>query len=246
MKSVLIASLFGALAAADYPPNFVNFRPAFGGGSDPPTKAPANLTAGAGKKWTGDKVPRGAGEYKAIIHEDQPLYAHTIVSPASPPPAGKKWPTLIYHNNGCLAIGWIDVFNIVQNIASFGYYVVVDGNVDDGFTSGVNGPKFSVPTDGFDAIDWVVKQAAAGKLPNVDASKFGIAGTSCGGMQSYTTLQHPKAVAAAIISSGLFGGTQRAALNKINKPIGYFQGGPFDIGETAILLLGSNYILTPW
>jgi hypothetical protein len=236
MKSVLISSLFAALAAAEYPPNFIDFRGGMGaakGGADPraPAKGSGAPPTGPGKTYTGGGAPGGAGQYKAIVHKDQPLPGHTIVSPASPPPAGTKWPGLIYHNNGCLAIGLIDVFNIVQNIASFGYYVVIDGNVDDGFQSGGSGPKFSSSTDGFDAIDWVVAQAAAGKLPDVDASKFGVAGTSCGGMQSYTTVQHSKAVAAAIISSGLFGGPQRAQLNSIKKPIGFFEGGPFDAGK---------------
>ena len=157
------------------------------------------------------------------------------MSPAAAPPAGTKWPGLIYHNNGCLAIGLVDVFNIVQNIASFGFYVVIDGNVDDGFQSGGSGPKFSGSTDGFDAIDWVVKQSEAGKLPNVDATKFGVAGTSCGGMQTYTTLQHRRAVAGAVISSGLFGGPQRAKLNQIKKVIGFFEGGSKDPGNYHIL-----------
>jgi len=233
MKPLLLASLFTALAVAEYPPDYIDFRGGGGGsakGGDPRAPKGGAKSSGSGKTYTGGGAPAGAGQYKAIVHKDQPLAGHTIVSPASPPPAGTKWPGLIYHNNGCLAIGLVDVFNIVQNIASFGFYVVIDGNVDDGFQSGGSGPKFSGSTDGFDAIDWVVEQAGTGKLPSVDATKFGVAGTSCGGMQTYTTLQHSKAVAGAIISSGLFGGPQRAKLNQIKKPLGYFEGGSMDAG----------------
>jgi len=234
MKSVLLASLFFALALADYPPNYVDFRGGGGAKGGDPRAGKGESTSGPGKTYTGSNAPGGAGKYKAIVHKSQPLNGHTIVSPASPPPDGTKWPGLIYHNNGCLAIGLIDVFNIVQNIASFGFYVVIDGNVDDGFQSGGSGPKFSGSTTGFDAIDWVVAQAAAGKIPEVDATKFGVAGTSCGGMQTYTTVQHKRAVAGAIISSGLFGGPQRAKLNTIKKPLGYFEGGKNDAGKIII------------
>jgi len=75
-----------------------------------------------------------------------------------------------------------------------------------------------------------VDQAGKGKLPDVDATKFGVGGTSCGGMQSYTTLQHPRVLAAAIISSGLFGGGGRDKLKEFKKPIAYFEGGPRDGG----------------
>jgi hypothetical protein len=234
MKPVALASFFVTLAAAEYPPNFIDFRGgmgAMGGKGGDPRSGKGGAITGPGKTYTGKTMAGGAGKFKAVVHKDQPLPGHTIVSPAAAPPAGTKWPGLIYHNNGCLAIGLVDVFNIVQNIASFGYYVVIDGNVDDGFQSGGKGPKFSSSTDGFDAIDWVVKQSEAGKLPNVDASKFGVAGTSCGGMQTYTTLQHKRAAAGAIISSGLFGGPQRAKLNQINKPLGYFEGGQADPGR---------------
>ena len=172
------------------------------------------------------------GPYKAKVLETQPLEGHTIYSPSDPPPTGQKWPGFIYHNNGCLAIGKVDQ-KIVLEISSFGYYVIADGNINATFTSGPGGgPNFAPSDTGIKAIEWVVDQAEKGKLPDVDATKFGVGGTSCGGILSYNTLQHKRVLAAAIISSGLFGGAGREKLKDLKKPIGFFEGGPFDGGES--------------
>jgi hypothetical protein len=259
MKSVLLSALFGTLAMAQYPENYIDFRGGTGGakgGGDPRTAKPATSTPAAPKAsapakaaggagaggfggllgFTGGPNGAGSGPYKARLLEEQPLEGHTIYAPVSPPKNGEKWPGWIYHNNGCLAIGTIDA-RIVIELASYGYYIVVDGGVDAGFTGGPGGgPSFGTATDGFDAINWVAEQVASGKLPNVDATKFAVAGTSCGGMQSYTTLQDKRVLAAGIISSGLFGGPLRAKLNELKKPIGFFEGGSFDAGKKATLL----------
>jgi len=132
---------------------------------------------------------------------------------------------------GCLWIGTVDA-RIVLELASYGYYVIVDGAVNATFTGGPGGgPKFAGSTDGFEAIDWVVEQSESGKLKDVDHNKFVVAGTSCGGILSYNTIQDKRVIAAAIISSGLFGGPIRAKLNELKKPIGFFEGGVFDGGS---------------
>jgi hypothetical protein len=140
-------------------------------------------------------------------------------------------PVLIYSNNGGLAIGTIDAATVVE-ISSYGYYVIVEGAPDAGFTGGPNGgPAFSKPTDGFDAINWVVEQAANGNLPNVDVTEIFAGGTSMGGMQSYTTSQDKRVLGTVLISSGLFGGPIRNKLSVLTRPVGYFEGGSSDMGK---------------
>jgi hypothetical protein len=250
MKSILLTALFSTAAVAQLPAGFYDFRGGRGampqakgaGPGEPAAAAPAGKGMGSAK----DSALNGIlsqtptslkGPYKAKILEVQPLPQHTIYGPSDPPPIGQKWPGFIYHNNGCLSIGKVDQ-KIVLEIASYGYYIVVDGNINSTFTSGPGGaPNFAPSDNGVKAIEWVIDQADKGKLPDVDATKFGVAGTSCGGIQTYTTMQHKRVVAAAVISSGLFGGAGRDKLNDLKKPIGFFEGGPYDGGESFLITL---------
>jgi hypothetical protein len=251
MKSILFTTLFCTAAVAQLPSGYYDFRGAKGsmpakgtGAPGPAGAAPTAAAAPAGKGMGSakDSALNGIlsqtptnfkGPYKAKILESQPLPDHTIYAPTDPPPIGQKWPGFIYHNNGCLSIGKVDQ-RIVLEIVSFGYYVVVDGNINSTFTSGPGGaPNFAPSDTGVKAIDWVVDQSEKGKLPNVDVTKFGVAGTSCGGILTYNTIQHKRAFAAAVISSGLFGGAGRDKLNDLKKPIAYFEGGPRDGGKSS-------------
>jgi hypothetical protein len=250
MKSLILVALFSTAAVAQLPAGYINFHTPKGAAAKGPDAAgaPAAAPAGKGMGSAKDSALNGIlnqtpttfkGPYKVKILPAQPLADHTIYAPSDAPPIGTKWPAFIYHNNGCLSIGKVDQ-KIVMEIASFGYYVVADGNINSTFTSGPGGaPNFSPSDTGIKAVDWVVDQAEKGKLPDVDASKFGVAGTSCGGMLTLNTLQHKRVLAAAVISSGLFSGNGRDKLNELKKPIAYFEGGPFDIGKSILLAFTS-------
>jgi hypothetical protein len=223
MKSAILGAFLSTLVVAQYPPNYVDFRGvgAAKGATGKPiiSSAPKPGEAGPGG---------GTGPYKAKHFGDLGFTGHTIYAPVNPP---KDMPVLIYSNNGGLAIGTIDA-STVKEIASYGYYVVVEGAPDAGFTSGGSfGPAFSTATDGFDAINWVIEQAAAGKLPNVDPTKIFAGGTSMGGIQSYTTSQDKRVSGTVIISSGLLTPTLRGKLSLLSKPVGYFEGGTSDQGK---------------
>lgn len=223
MKFIVLGALLSTVAVAQYPPGYVDFRSGAGGKAGNgkiPSSTPKPGQAGPG---------RGSGPYKAKHFGDLGLTGHTIFAPVTPP-AGKM-PILIYANNGGLAVGTIDA-NTVVEIASYGYYVIVEGAPDAGFSGGPGGgPPFSAPTDGFDAINWIVDQVAKGKITNVDTSKIFAGGTSMGGMQSYTTSQDKRVSGTIIISSGLFGGPLRNKLSVLTKPVGYFEGGTSDMGK---------------
>lgn len=244
MKYILLTALFSTAAVAQLPDGYYDFRGGKGGipgsAAAPPGKSMGSAKDAALNAILSQTPKSLKGPYKAKILDTQPLEHHTIYTPSDPPPTGQKWPGFIYHNNGCLAIGKVDQ-RIVLEIASYGYYVIADGNINATFTSGPGGgPNFATSDTGIKAIEWVVDQAEKGKLPEVDATKFGVAGTSCGGILSYNTLQHKRVLAAAIISSGLFGGAGRDKLKDLKKPIGYFEGGPFDGGESSLISLASS------
>jgi hypothetical protein len=228
MKSIILTALLSTIAVAEVPRDWVDFR--FSGATPYSYKPVLSATA---KPGAAASTAGGTGPYKATHFGDLGFVGHTIFAPVNPP-KDKKMPVLIYSNNGGLAIGTIDAMTVGE-IASYGYYVVVEGAPDAGFSGGPGGgPAFSKATDGFDAVNWVVDQAAKGKLPNVDTTKIFCGGTSMGGMQSYTTLQETRVRGAVIISSGLFGGPNRAKLSKLSKPIGYFEGGTADMGKIIL------------
>jgi hypothetical protein len=225
MKSIILGTLLSTVAIAQYPPNFVDFRGNSGGkGAGLPV-----ISSNAKPAATGNGA--GTGPYKAKHWGDLGFVGHTIYAPISPP-KGEKMPVLIYSNNGALAIGTIDSATVTE-ISSYGYYVIVEGAPDAGFTGGKGGgPSFSKSTDGFDAINWVIDQAAKGKLPNVDTTKIFAGGTSMGGLQSYTTSQDKRVSGTLIISSGLLTGNLRPKLSALTKPVAYFEGGTSDSGKS--------------
>jgi hypothetical protein len=227
MMSIILAALLSTVAMAQYPPGFIDFRGNAGKGTG---RVIISSTPKPAAKGNGG----GTGPYKAKHWGDLGFTGHTIYAPINPP-KGQKMPVLIYSNNGALAIGTIDAMTVTE-ISSYGYYVVVEGAPDAGFSGGKGGgPSFSKSTDGFDAINWVVGQAAKGKLPNVDATKIFAGGTSLGGMQSYTTSQDKRVLGTLIISSGLFGGPLRNKLSVLTRPIGFFEGGSMDMGKNISL-----------
>jgi hypothetical protein len=228
MKFIILGALLSTVAVAQYPAGWIDFR-----SGSPGTGAPKKSAAGTPKPGSPTVTGRITGPYKAKNLGDLGFTGYTIYSPASPP-SGLKLPVLIYSNNGGLAVGRIDEATVAE-ISSYGFYVIVQGAPDAGFSGGPGGgPPFSNPSDGFDAINWVVSQQ--GKLPNADTSKIFAGGTSMGGLNSYTTSQDKRIAGTLIISSGILAGAGlRAKLSVLTKPVGYFEGGSSDVGKNIHL-----------
>jgi hypothetical protein len=121
----------------------------------------------------------------------------------------------------------------IQNLefASHGYYVIANGHPDATFTSGPGGnqPPRATGADFFDAVNWVSKEAEAGKLPNVDAKHIIGAGSSCGGLDAYTAAQDKRVTHTILLSSGTLNVPIREKLVQVQKtPVGMFIGGKYD------------------
>jgi hypothetical protein len=226
MKFIILGALLSTVALAQYPPGWIDFR------SGSPGKGGGAKAAGGGSPKPGSPTVMGriTGPYKAKNMGDLGFTGYTIYSPQNPP-KGQKLPVLIYSNNGGLAVGRIDEATVAE-ISSYGYYVIVQGAPDAGFSGGPGGgPPFSNPSDGFDAINWI-QGAGQSKLPDVDTTKIFAGGTSMGGLNSYTTSQDKRISGTLIISSGILtGGALRAKLSVLTKPVGYFEGGGSDAGK---------------
>jgi hypothetical protein len=237
MKFIILGALLSTVAVAQYPPGWIDFR-----SGSPGSAAGGAKAAGSGTPKPGSPTVMGkiTGPYKAKNMGDLGFTGYTIYSPASPPKG--KIPVLIYSNNGGLAVGRIDEATVAE-ISSYGFYVIVQGAPDAGFTGGPGGgPPFSNPSDGFDAINWVVSGAGKSKLPEVDTTKIFAGGTSMGGLNSYTTSQDKRIAGTLIISSGILaGGALRAKLSVLTKPVGYFEGGSSDVGKNIRKFQISQY-----
>jgi len=225
-----------AVAVAQYPPGWIDFR-----SGTPGVREPKAFVEGIPKPGPATVTGTITGPYKAKNLGDLGFTGYTIYAPMNPP-TGQKLPVIIYSNNGGLAVGRIDE-TIVAEISSYGYYVIVEGAPDAGFTGGPGGgPPFSNSSDGFDAINWVVNQGANGKLPDVDATKIFAGGTSMGGINSYTTSQDKRISGTLIISSGILSGAAlRAKLSVLTKPVGFFEGGSSDAGKNIHMFQISIY-----
>ncbi|KAF1810917.1 alpha/beta-hydrolase [Eremomyces bilateralis CBS 781.70] len=219
MRVVFASTLLATLAAAQYPPNFIDFN----GGETTGVGGFLQTLLGGLKPPVEVDASGGSGQYKAGWYEDPSLANHTIYAPKEPP-ADAKFPLIVWGNGGCLALGQTHGI-LLTEIASHGYVVIANGR------SGNDEVTFSTSTDIFDGINWAAEAAQSGTL-QVDVTKVASSGQSCGGMQAYTATQDPRVKTTVIFNSGLLGDAadlrgQLAATLKT--PIIYFLGGSRDI-----------------
>lgn len=81
------------------------------------------------------------------------------------------------------------------------------------------------------AIDWVTTHAGKGKWSHLDASRIGVWGQSCGGLEAYTASLHDERVGhIGIFNSGELNETaSRAVAGTLKKPVFYLLGGLTDV-----------------
>jgi dienelactone hydrolase len=79
------------------------------------------------------------------------------------------------------------------------------------------------------AIDWAEKGAAAGKYGQVDNSKVGVAGQSCGGVEAYSaSVLDPRVKVTGIYNTGVIDPGRRHYLGQMKQRVGLFYGGKAD------------------
>jgi hypothetical protein len=86
-------------------------------------------------------------------------------------------------------------------------------------------------------IDWAEKGAAGGTYGEVDITKIGVGGQSCGGVEAYSaSVYDPRVKVIAIHNTGVIDPGRRHYLKDIKQPIGYFYGGPADFSAKYVSL----------
>lgn len=81
------------------------------------------------------------------------------------------------------------------------------------------------------AIDWVYAHAGKNEWSHVDASRIGVWGQSCGGLEAYSAgVDDPRVGHLAIFNSGqLNASASTAVAGRLRKPVFYVLGGPDDV-----------------
>jgi hypothetical protein len=185
----------------------------------------------------------GSGLYKAAYSLIPGLDNHTVYAPKVIP-ENVKLPVIVWGNGGCSGDS-TGFSKFLTEVASHGYYIVVNGKPGAGMGSSTKG------TDLVDAINWIYANAGKGALATVDKSQLAAAGQSCGGIQAYSASLDPRVTLTGIFNSGLISQGNTKLFEKLHAPIGYFLGGSTDIAylNVSILSIPSQFcklgMLTP-
>ncbi|KAF2427784.1 hypothetical protein EJ08DRAFT_592547, partial [Tothia fuscella] len=167
-----------------------------------------------------------SGSYNAKYFTDPSLPNHTIYAPKTPV-QNQKLPLIVWGNGACGTDG-AGFSNFLTEIASYGFMVIANGN-----------PKKAWGSAGViqltQAINWAEKGAAAGKFGEVDATKIGAAGQSCGGVEAYSaSINDPRVKVIGIYNTGVIDPGRRWMLKELKQPVGYFYGGAADFSQKYI------------
>lgn len=94
------------------------------------------------------------------------------------------------------------------------------------------------------AIDWVHANAGKGDWKHIDASRIGVWGQSCGGLESYGAgLNDSRVSHIGIFNSGLLNETSSKEIaGSLKKPVFYTLGGPTDIAYTNVCCLFDGFM----
>jgi dienelactone hydrolase len=112
----------------------------------------------------------------------------------------------------------------LSQVASHGFMMIASGTIARG--SGQTTAKLMT-----DAVDWITASAGKGNYTNIDPSRVGAWGMSCGGLEAYEAGGPDARISnIGIFDSGLLNAaSSKPTMASIKKPVFYFLGGPTDI-----------------
>jgi dienelactone hydrolase len=110
--------------------------------------------------------------------------------------------------------------------ASWGIMVIANGEP--------NGAGTETAAWNTEAMNWITQNAGKGKYAQVDASRIGVGGQSCGGLEAYTAGTDKRVTSVGIFNSGALQAGQKSFPRSVAKPIAYFLGGSSDIAYNQV------------
>jgi dienelactone hydrolase len=184
------------------------------------------------KERTPNDNSPGTGPYPAAYFTDPSLAAHTIYAPKNPP-KDMKLPAFVFGNGGCGNIG-TGFQNFLREIASHGFIAIANGPPAGG-AGGMMGKGQTKMTAMTQSLDWIMKGGANGKFGQIDSSKIGVGGQSCGGLEAYSASYHDDRVKTTILlNSGVIDEQKTYLLRELKAPVAMFIGGPKDIAYVNV------------
>ena len=184
-------------------------------------------------------APSGTGPYPAIAESRADLPHHTVYRPVEWP--REPMPLYVWGNGGCSANGLAHAAYLRQ-IASHGFVIVALGT-----PGGASAAPADSATDAtqasqmIEAIEWAERETArqgSAFSRRIDATKIGVGGHSCGGLQALSVSNDPRIDTTLVLDSGIYNqpGTgrsriqvEKSQLTRLHGPVLYLLGGPSDI-----------------
>jgi hypothetical protein len=158
----------------------------------------------------------GTGPYKANKTVDSNSPWRTIYHPLTKP--NVSMPIVAW--TGCIASGNL-YNNVLTEIASHGYLVVVTGPPD-----GIMGS--TVVSQTTKNIDWATSHHTR-KYGDIDINNVIVAGHMCGGLEALSaSYKDPRVKLTMLFNSGIEDAAKRTRLGELKAPVAYFYGGSTD------------------
>ncbi|TDZ30198.1 Lipase 1 [Colletotrichum spinosum] len=177
----------------------------------------------------------GTGPYKSYYFEVESLANHSFYQPLeSAAGSNLKLPVIVWGNGGF----GLTFRGFLGEVASHGALAIATGPayVDpETYVPPPSDPSVGAsgqnPAAMTAAIDWVHANAGKGDWKHVDASRIGVWGQSCGGLEAYTAgLSDPHVSHIGIFNSGQLNETaSNTVAGNLTKPVFYTLGGPDDV-----------------
>ncbi|KAF6793450.1 cellulose-binding family II [Colletotrichum sojae] len=177
----------------------------------------------------------GSGPFKSYSFEVESLPNHTFYQPLeSGVGSNLKLPVVVWGNGGF----GLTFRAFLGEVASHGALAIATGPayVDpETYVAPLSDPSANAsgqnPAAMTAAIDWVQANAGKGDWKHVDASRIGVWGQSCGGLEAYTAgLNDSRVSHIGIFNSGqLSEDASKAVAGNLTKPVFYTLGGPSDV-----------------
>ncbi|MCP5145909.1 MAG: hypothetical protein H6978_13960 [Gammaproteobacteria bacterium] len=200
----------------------------------------------------------GTGPYPALAEAVAGMRNNTLYHPATMP--ARSLPLVIWGEGGCRDDG-LRYSHFLREIASHGFFIIAGGYPRQEREVAGATPAQPVPPPAdaaprtvepgntnvdqlLAAIDWAEEQTTDPQSPfyhQIDTSRVGIMGHSCGGLQAIAVAGDPRVATTIAFNSGVLIKlpdfakenanlvVEKSGLEKLHGPIAYINGGPEDI-----------------
>jgi hypothetical protein len=168
-----------------------------------------------------------SGPIPIVIETEPTLAGYTIYRPKD---LTEKYPQFVFMNGGCMLEGVGAFSEVLSEVASYGFIVIVVGSP----TAGGSEALSTDPTSMLKPLDWLYTEndrPCSKYYHKILKDKAAMSGQSCGGVHAIGAGKDPRVATVVPMNSGLSGmaTNSQAALSALHGSIAYLIGGTSDI-----------------